>query len=125
MIRPVQLIRLMQINFVLMRYAINRPVLAKQSWWLRALSYLNPLSFLKQEGSRGESIRLALESLGPIFVKFGQMLSTRQDLLPADIAEELSKLQQESKETAGGTVWERFAVSCGDRGAGKSHAGAL
>ncbi len=95
MIRPIQLIRLMQINFVLMRYAINRPVLGKQSWWLRALSYLNPLSFLKQEGSRGESIRLALESLGPIFVKFGQMLSTRQDLLPADIAGELAKLQDQ------------------------------
>ena len=38
-------------------------------------------------------LRLALEELGPIFVKFGQMLSTRRDLLPADIADELAKLQ--------------------------------
>ena len=42
---------------------------------------------------RGERLRLALEELGPIFVKFGQMLSTRRDLLPPDIADELAKLQ--------------------------------
>ncbi len=45
--------------------------------------------------SRAERLRLALESLGPIFVKFGQMLSTRPDLIPADIAEELAKLQDQ------------------------------
>jgi len=93
MIRPMHLIRLIQINFVLMRYAINRPVLKKQPWWLRTLSYLNPLSFFNRGKTRGESIRLALESLGPIFVKFGQVLSTRRDLLPDDIADELAKLQ--------------------------------
>ncbi len=42
---------------------------------------------------RGERIRLALEALGPIFVKFGQVLSTRRDLLPLDIADELARLQ--------------------------------
>ena len=42
---------------------------------------------------RAERLRLALEDLGPIFVKFGQMLSTRRDLLPPDIADELAKLQ--------------------------------
>ena len=42
---------------------------------------------------RAARLRLALEALGPIFVKFGQVLSTRRDLLPADIAEELAKLQ--------------------------------
>ena len=42
---------------------------------------------------RGERLRLALEKLGPIFVKFGQMLSTRRDLLPPDVADELAKLQ--------------------------------
>ncbi len=45
--------------------------------------------------SRGERIRLALEELGPVFVKFGQMLSTRRDLLPPDIADELAKLQDQ------------------------------
>ena len=43
--------------------------------------------------SRGQRLRLALESLGPIFIKFGQLLSTRRDLLPDDIAEELALLQ--------------------------------
>ena len=42
---------------------------------------------------RGERIRKALEDLGPIFVKFGQIASTRRDLLPDDIAEELTQLQ--------------------------------
>src|SRR5262245_15002981 len=42
---------------------------------------------------RAERLRLALEALGPIFVKFGQMLSTRRDLLPPDISDELAKLQ--------------------------------
>ncbi|MGR9717328.1 AarF/UbiB family protein, partial [Escherichia coli] len=41
----------------------------------------------------GERLRMALESLGPIFVKFGQVLSTRRDLLPADLADELAHLQ--------------------------------
>jgi ubiquinone biosynthesis protein len=44
---------------------------------------------------RGVRIRLALEHLGPIFIKFGQVLSTRRDLLPADIADELAKLQDQ------------------------------
>jgi len=42
---------------------------------------------------RGERLRLALEALGPIFIKFGQMLSTRRDLVPPDIADELARLQ--------------------------------
>jgi ubiquinone biosynthesis protein len=45
--------------------------------------------------TRAERLRQALEALGPIFVKFGQMLSTRRDLLPADIADELAKLQDQ------------------------------
>lgn len=45
--------------------------------------------------ARGIRLRLALEKLGPIFVKFGQMLSTRRDLLPQDIADELTKLQDQ------------------------------
>ena len=44
---------------------------------------------------RGVRIRLALEALGPIFVKFGQLLSTRRDLLPDDISDELAKLQDQ------------------------------
>ncbi len=44
---------------------------------------------------RAVRLRLALEALGPIFVKFGQVLSTRRDLLPHDIADELAKLQDQ------------------------------
>jgi len=48
-----------------------------------------------QDSTRAVRLRQALETLGPIFVKFGQMLSTRRDLLPADIADELAKLQDQ------------------------------
>ena len=52
------------------------------------------LWFARRRGAtRGERLRLALEELGPIFVKFGQAVSTRRDLLPPDIADELAKLQ--------------------------------
>jgi ubiquinone biosynthesis protein len=95
MIRPVQLIRLIQINAILIKHGFNRPVIGKSSTILRWLSYLNPWSFSRKSKSRGESMRLVLEGLGPIFVKFGQLLSTRRDLLPDDIAEELAKLQDQ------------------------------
>lgn len=52
-------------------------------------------SATKTDHGRGERIRQALETLGPVFVKLGQTLSTRPDLLPADIAEELAKLQDQ------------------------------
>lgn len=59
---------------------------------LRAV--LSPLVLLGQPGApRGERLRRALEELGPIFVKFGQLLSTRRDMLPDDVADELSALQ--------------------------------
>src|SRR5512145_866480 len=63
----------------------------------RPLYFLRWLSlwrwFHRPAGTRGERIRLSLEQLGPIFVKFGQILSTRRDLLPDDIAVELARLQ--------------------------------
>ncbi|MEM1228966.1 MAG: ubiquinone biosynthesis regulatory protein kinase UbiB [Pseudomonadota bacterium] len=61
-------------------------------WHLRAL--LAPLRlFPEPPAAPNERLRLALESLGPVFVKFGQMLSTRRDLLPPALADELSRLQ--------------------------------
>ena len=47
------------------------------------------------QAPRGERMRRALEDLGPLFVKFGQLLSTRRDLLPEDVADELAKLQDQ------------------------------
>jgi ubiquinone biosynthesis protein len=63
------------------RLRLVRPVVKAATFWRRL------------ERARGERLRLALEALGPIFVKFGQMLSTRRDLLPQDIADELARLQ--------------------------------
>lgn len=61
---------------------------------LKFLAKLNPFRLLREENlSEGTRIRLALEELGPIFVKFGQTLSTRGDLFPPEIIKELSKLQ--------------------------------
>ncbi len=60
--------------------------------WLRSLARV--LSFGRRlDAPRGQRLRLALERLGPIFVKFGQVLSTRRDLMPTDIADELARLQ--------------------------------
>src|SRR5690554_2845519 len=57
---------------------------------------LNPAQLFPMKNyTRGERLRLALEELGPIFTKFGQMLSTRRDLLPPDVADELRKLQDQ------------------------------
>src|SRR5580698_11256854 len=56
---------------------------------------LRVVPFSRHELPRGVRLRMALESLGPIFVKFGQVLSTRRDLLPLDIADELAKLQDQ------------------------------
>jgi len=88
--------RLLQIRRVIKKYGL--------------VSLLNELSlsksarvairlFFGQAGAnnnpRGERIRQALEELGPVFVKLGQALSTRPDLLPSDIADELTKLQDQ------------------------------
>jgi ubiquinone biosynthesis protein len=61
----------------------------------RFLFYLSPWTWFQRSAgiNRGERLRLALEELGPIFIKFGQALSTRRDLIPADIADELARLQ--------------------------------
>ncbi|MBL1377415.1 ubiquinone biosynthesis regulatory protein kinase UbiB [Zobellella iuensis] len=90
-----ELLRLYQIGKTLFDYGLDELIPARlQVWparWAR-----NSLFWLKNRHpdlSRGKRIRLALESLGPVFIKFGQMLSTRRDLLPPDIAEELALLQ--------------------------------
>ena len=69
------------------------PSYAPLSWGKRAVRGL--LFWRNLSAPRGERLRLALEMLGPIFVKFGQVLSTRRDLLPPDIADELAKLQDQ------------------------------
>jgi len=62
---------------------------------VRYIKVLMPWTWVTRRTSRAERIRRSLEDLGPIFVKFGQILSTRRDLLPDDIALELAKLQDQ------------------------------
>jgi ubiquinone biosynthesis protein len=88
--------RLLEIQHVLIRHGLDEYVRSTHLYRpLRLLAYLRPSTWLmrRHSGSRGERIRLALEELGPIFVKFGQAISTRRDLLPDDIADELARLQ--------------------------------
>ncbi len=87
--------RMLTIHRKLVRYGLGDFVRATHLYRpLRFVFYLSPWTwFTRRRGTRAERLRLALEELGPIFVKFGQLLSTRRDLLPLDIADELAKLQ--------------------------------
>lgn len=90
-----QCLRLLRINYVMAKNGLDRVVFS-MPWFspLRFISYFNPWNWSRRKPlSRGEAIRKTLEELGPIFVKFGQALSTRPDLWPADVALELCKLQ--------------------------------
>ncbi|RAP37383.1 ubiquinone biosynthesis regulatory protein kinase UbiB [Legionella quinlivanii] len=94
--KPVkQLIRLLYINTILARNGLDSVIVSIRLFSpFRFIVYLNPWNWFRREKlSRGEAIRKTLEELGPIFIKFGQALSTRPDILPADIALELCKLQ--------------------------------
>jgi ubiquinone biosynthesis protein len=88
-----RLSRLLRIVHVSLRYGLDEFLLGHERVrWLRPI--VSGAAFWRDLGSpRAVRLRLALESLGPIFVKFGQVLSTRRDLLPPDIADELARLQ--------------------------------
>lgn len=90
-----RIFRLIKIIFVVLRFGLDEFLLAHERVrWMRVP--LNMLLFLRNTSKpRAVRLRLALEALGPIFVKFGQMLSTRRDLMPTDIADELAKLQDQ------------------------------
>ena len=87
------LLRLVSIQRVLVRHGLDEVISATH--FLRPLRYVFYLFPKAKDAGEplGVRIRLALEELGPIFVKFGQAISTRRDLLPPDIADELAKLQ--------------------------------
>ena len=90
-----RLFRLLKIIFVVLRFGLDEFLLAhtRTRWLLATFNLL--LFFRNTSAPRAQRLRLALESLGPIFVKFGQVLSTRRDLMPTDIADELVKLQDQ------------------------------
>ncbi len=95
MIRPQIILRLIHINWVLMYHGLDEIVLKTNLFRpIRYLAFITPSFWLKsRKDSQAVRIRHALEELGPIYVKFGQALSTRKDILPDDIADELVKLQ--------------------------------
>lgn len=81
------------IIWVVLRYGLDELVLSGfKHPWLGVLRRVLTIG-RKLDAPRGQRLREALEQLGPIFVKFGQVLSTRSDLMPPDVAEELAKLQ--------------------------------
>jgi ubiquinone biosynthesis protein len=89
-------VRLVHIQRVLLKHRLDELVRATHLYRpLRLLLLLSPgiWAARRRAGKRGENLRLALIELGPIFVKFGQAVSTRRDLLPPDIAAELAQLQ--------------------------------
>ena len=111
--------RLIQIQRTLVRHRLDGLVRATHLYRpLRVLFYFSPWTWFQRRRSddRAVQLRLALEELGPIFVKFGQALSTRRDLLPADIADELAKLQDRVPPFAGSearaTIERSFGKPC-------------
>ncbi len=89
--------RLLKIIAVISRHRLDCLIpMERLPWFLVLLLQCSPFRLIPMgDKTRGERLRLVLEELGPIFVKFGQMLSTRRDLLPDDIADELKKLQDQ------------------------------
>ncbi len=106
---------LLKIARVLIRYGLDE--------WVSTLHLFRPYAFLfkliptrrQRQLPRGERLRMALQELGPIFIKFGQVLSTRPDLLPADIAESLVKLQDQVPPFPGHQAIEIVELTYGDK----------
>ena len=109
-----RLTRLIQISFTLFRYGLDELVLSLHLFRsVRFFIYFNPYRMRNRKRSAGERIRLALEDLGPIFVKFGQALSTRRDFIPEDIADELAKLQDRVPPFSGDQAQAIIEAVCG------------
>ena len=90
------LFRLLKIYTIVLRYGLDGILL--DTPWLRSIRFLkygNPWYLSHRKETRGIRIRLAIERLGPIVIKFGQVLSTRPDLFPEDIVIELAKLRDQ------------------------------
>ena len=87
--------RLIYIIYILLKYRLEEFIIFNRK--LNFLAHFISIIFFfrPHNKNRGTRLRLALENLGPIFVKFGQMLSTRRDLIPLDIADELALLQDQ------------------------------
>ena len=103
-----QILRLAYINVVLVRHGLDDIVLRTHLLRpIRFLLYLLPWNWVRgMRPPRAVRLRRTLEDLGPIFIKFGQILSTRRDLLPEDIADEFASLQDRVPPFSGETAAE-------------------
>ncbi|WP_404300266.1 ubiquinone biosynthesis regulatory protein kinase UbiB [Alicycliphilus denitrificans] len=106
------------IVWVVLRYGLDELVLSSfKHPWLRVLTRVITIG-RRLDAPRGQRLREALERLGPIFVKFGQVLSTRRDLMPPDIADELALLQDRvppfDSDIAIATIERSFRRSIGE-----------
>ena len=89
MLRITDALRIFHISWVLLKHGLDEVILAAHLFrGIRFFRFLSPFFWLAagRRPSYGERIRRTLEDLGPIFVKFGQMVSTRRDLLPDELA---------------------------------------
>lgn len=93
------ILRASRIGRVILRYRLDALLegTPAERWLRLAKPFVPRASAEIAAQSRGARLRLALQELGPIFVKFGQILSTRRDLIPPDVAEELTLLQDRVK----------------------------
>ena len=111
-----KILRLFKIYVVIMKNSLDKDLFNfKFLWVLKFFRIFFPtLWFRNKILSRGERIKNTFEELGPIFVKLGQTISTRKDLLPTDIAEELVKLQDKVKPFSGEEAKKIIESSLGD-----------
>ena len=96
MVKPGEIFRLLTIQRILIRYGLDEIIFATHLFRpIRFIFNLLPWNWFgnRAHGPRAQRLRQALEDLGPVFVKLGQLLSTRRDMLPEDIADEFAKLQ--------------------------------
>ena len=111
--------RLFTIERVFVKYGLEELFLAPTSARaLRLVFVLSPTRWLNastRELPRGQRIRLALQELGPVFVKLGQILSTRRDLLPDDIGDELALLQDRVEPYAGDIARQQIEQALGEK----------
>ncbi len=106
------------IVFIVLRYGLDELVLSSfEKPWIKVTTRIVSLG-RNLRAPRGQRLREALERLGPIFVKFGQVMSTRRDLLPVDIANELAMLQDRvppfSSDIAVATIEKAFGRTVQD-----------